>query len=321
MKPAEADTARTATPATVVIAQRVLQGAQTAYILWQEEMNAKCRDFPGFEAAEIIPPVPGEQEDFVVVYRFDSFAHLDTWLRSDVRREWLVEGARFFAAEASQHVMASPSPPRSAGMVVSTRVRPGKEREYRDWQRAIDAEAARFAGFQGSEVFPPVPGRQEEWVTVVRFDTPEHVEGWLDSEERRRLIEKGEPLFAHVQLDKIASGFPGWFTLGLGRGGTPELPPNWKQALSVLVVLYPTVMLLGRYLSPWLEGLAPPLAMFVGNAASVALLTWLLMPVVNRLLGFWLSPGPEGALRTEALGVGAVLLGCAVSIAAFLALG
>lgn len=39
-----------------------------------------------------------------------------------------------------------------AGMVVSTRVKPGRENAYREWQDRIDAEVARFSGFLGNNV-------------------------------------------------------------------------------------------------------------------------------------------------------------------------
>ena len=88
----------------------------------------------------------------------------------------------------------------------------------------------------------------------------------------------------------------------------------------VLLALYPTVMLITYLLSPRLAGLPMALAIFVGNAVSIVALTWLLMPVVNRAFGFWLTPVPARRTRAEVLGVGAVLVGYAVLLMAFLAL-
>lgn len=306
--------------ATVVISQRVRSGKEDEYLRWQREMDARAGTFAGFQATELVPPVPGVQDDFVVIFRFDSFAHLDAWLASSVHQEWLERGAGLFEGPADVHVLASQSPaPHFASMLVSTKVKPGREREYQEWQRAVDAEARKFSGFQGNEVFPPLPGRQEEWVVVVRFDSAENLERWFSSDARRRLLEQGEPLFERVQLHKVGSGFPGWFSLGHGTDGPPALPPNWKQAMTVLLVLYPTVMILTLVLSPRLASLPLALSMFIGNTASVAVLTWLLMPVANRALEFWLCPDPVGGrLRSEALGIGAIVLAYAASIALFL---
>jgi antibiotic biosynthesis monooxygenase (ABM) superfamily enzyme len=141
--------------ATVVIAQNVRPEKEEEYLRWQTEINAAYRTFPGFQAAEIVPPFPGVQDDCVVVFRFDSAEHLDAWLRSDARQTLLARGQSLFAGAARQHVVAGARP--GVGMVVSTRVKSGREHEYHQWQDTIDKEAARFPAFMGNEVFPPVP--------------------------------------------------------------------------------------------------------------------------------------------------------------------
>jgi antibiotic biosynthesis monooxygenase (ABM) superfamily enzyme len=72
--------------ATVVIAQRPKPGREDDYRRWQTEIDDASRTFPGFEGVEVIPPVPGIQDAYVVIFRFDSFAHLDAWLSSDTRQ-------------------------------------------------------------------------------------------------------------------------------------------------------------------------------------------------------------------------------------------
>jgi CBS domain containing-hemolysin-like protein len=47
-----------------------------------------------------------------------------------------------------------------------------------------------------------------------------------------------------------------------------------------------------------------PLVVFVGNAVGTILLTWVLMPIVTRLLNWWLNPA---ASREQTIG-GVVLL-------------
>ena len=202
-------------------------------------------------------------------------------------------------------------------MVVSTRVKPGREAEYRAWQTMIDQEAVRFPGFLGNEVFPAVPGLQEEWVVVVRFDSATHLQNWLESEPRRRLNQQAARLWDEASVESFGGGFPGWFTAGRGELSKGALPPNWKQAMTVILVLYPTVFLLSRYLSPWLTGLPFAESLFVGNVASVSILTWLLMPVVVRAFNFWLSPPPSRRLQFEILGLLAVLAGYAVALTIF----
>jgi hypothetical protein len=312
-----ADTNAAPPSATVVIAQKVRPGRDKEYLSWQAEMNKLCGTFPGYEAAEVVPPVEGVQNDYVVVFRFDTFPHLDGWLKSDAHIALLARGQDFLG-DARQHVVAAPhAAPAGAGMVVSTRVKPGREAEYRAWQTTIDQEAARFPGFLGNEMFPAVPGFQEEWVVVVRFDSAKHLQNWLESEPRRRLNQQAARLWDEASVESFGGGFPGWFTAGQGESSKGALPPNWKQAMTVVLVLYPTVFLLSRYLSPWLTGLPFASSLFLSNVASVSILTWLLMPVVVRAFNFWLSPPPSRRLQFEILGLLAVLAGYAVAIFIF----
>ena len=312
-----ADTNAAPPSATVVIAQKVQPGRDKEYLSWQAEMNALCGTFPGYEAAEVVPPVEGVQNDYVVVFRFDTFPHLDGWLKSDAHVALLARGQDFLG-DARQHVVAAPhAATAGAGMVVSTRVKPGREAEYRAWQTTIDQEAARFPGFLGNEMFPAVPGFQEEWVVVVRFDSAKHLQNWLESEPRRRLNQQAARLWDEASVESFGGGFPGWFTAGQGESSKGALPPNWKQAMTVVLVLYPTVFLLSRYLSPWLAGLPFASSLFLSNVASVSILTWLLMPVVVRAFNFWLSPPPSRRVQFEILGLLAVLAGYAVAVTIF----
>jgi antibiotic biosynthesis monooxygenase (ABM) superfamily enzyme len=307
--------------ATVVFARRVRPGREAEYLAWQAEMNDACRTFPGCEGVETIPPVPGIQEDHVVVYRFDSFPDLDAWLRSDAHQRLLARSEGLFAGAAREHVVAGHGPVRqSSGMVVATRVKPGREPEYRAWQERINAETARFPGFLENEVFPPVPGLQDEWIVLVRFDTPEHLRSWLSSDVRKRLLDEAARLWHEAHVEPFSGAFPGWFGAGSTGSAGAGLPPGWKQAMIVLLVLYPAVMLQLRFLSPWLAAMPLAVSTFIANMLSVVLLTWLLMPLANRAFGFWLTPAAASGQRVELRGIGAVVAGYALAIAAFLAL-
>ena len=56
------------------------------------------------------------------------------------------------------------------------------------------------------------------------------------------------------------------------------------------MLLFPIVMLELRFLAPLTRGLNPVFATFIGNAISVSLLAWPVMPIANRALGWWLRP-------------------------------
>ena len=71
----------TDTAATVIIGQRVRAGSELEFEAWQEDMNREASKYPGFLGAEINPPT-AVQPEWVVVYRFDSIAHVQAWINS-----------------------------------------------------------------------------------------------------------------------------------------------------------------------------------------------------------------------------------------------
>src|SRR5262249_58167590 len=103
---------------------------------------------------------------------------------------------------------------------------------------------------------------------------------------------------ADFQLKTQPGGFGAWFTGLPGRPGEP-MPPPWKMALSVLLGLYPTVMLLSIVVGPHTNRFGLAGAMLIGNAMSVSLLQWAVMPGVQAVLGPWLrASGPRGIAVT-----------------------
>ena len=89
--------------------------------------------------------------------------------------------------------------------------------------------------------------------------------------------------------------------------------------MSVLLGLYPTVMILDLTASRLLVAAHLPgyLALFISNVLSVILLTWAVMPVLNKALAFWLLPSGPNPARTNVIGAALVVLCYVVLIAIF----
>lgn len=113
---------------------------------------------------------------------------------------------------------------------------------------------------------------------------------------------------------RVATAFSGWFTFGDTPG---QVPPNWKQAMIVLLTLFPVVMLELLYLSPLLQSLNLAVATFIGNLLSVAALTWALVPWANRAFGWWLRPTTNTSPAVEAAGVALIIGLYALSVVVF----
>jgi uncharacterized protein len=291
---------------TLVTQTRIVPGHDTDFATWQQRMTDTVARAGGFVDQEVIAPTPPAQLDWVIVQRFRSVEDARHWLNSPERLALLKEIEPLIAGVDDIHLFTDERPAPAASTVaavISTRVTPGTEEQFRDWQRRIAAAEARFPGFQGHKLEPPIPGVQEDWATVVRFDTDEHLQAWLDSPERRRLLEEAAGFGAGFRVRTMRGGFDGWFNFGNAPGEQP--PPAWKQNMVVLLVLYPVVFLWGQFVgTPFLLNRGVPfwLALFVGNVVSVVLMGYLLMAPVNRALDWWLSPRPSAPAWTSAAG-------------------
>ncbi|MFF1566763.1 antibiotic biosynthesis monooxygenase [Streptomyces sp. NPDC058293] len=308
--------------ATVVTSQKVRAGLDEEYDRWQEKVNRAVRDFDGFKGTETYPPGSGEDHEWVVVFRFAGTDQLTAWLDSAARRELLAEGRALLEGTPTQEVLAGghiEEPDREEGVtaVISHDVRPGREQEFERWQKKVLREQEKYPGFMGTEFFKPVEGIQDHWVVVFRYDTREHLDAWLDSSNRERLLEEGRDYFASYEVRKVGTAFGGWFRFGSDEG--EEVPPNWKQAMTVVLALYPTVMVLNLTVGHEFDVLGVPgyLGLFFGNILSVSILTWLLMPLVNRALAFWLRPGRTRHVRLDVAGAALVALCWALTVLVF----
>jgi antibiotic biosynthesis monooxygenase (ABM) superfamily enzyme len=298
-----------------------MPGKDEEFATWQQHLSGTIETFPGFLDHTLMPPAPPSQVDWVIVQRFRSMDDAQRWMRSSEREALLKEIAPILVGTDDIHFFTGqqPGPPAgSVSAVISTRVAPGHEQEYRAWQRRIAAAEAAFPGFQGTRVEPPVPGVQEDWAAVVRFDTDEHLQAWLDSEQRRRLLDEAMAYGAESHVRKVQGGFDNWFTYGKPPGTPP--PPVWKQNMVVLLVLYPVVFLFGAWFStPYLvhRGMPLWLALFLGNVFSVFLTGYLLIPWGSRALTWWLSPRKDAPAWTNAAGTALVIALYCLAMAIF----
>lgn len=291
--------------ATVIIGRKVRPGMERAYEKWQEEVNAAAARYAGHLGAEVTKPTT-LQPDWVIVYRFDSVAHLQAWMNSGTRQRLLDVGAHYFDGPATQQVISGGTQPTDplVTVVVSHRVHPDNVDDFLAWQEHMSQEESKFEGFRGTEIFRPVEGVQDEWTTLYRYDNAEHLDAWLTSAKRREVLAEGEK-FDDFRLRTIDNSFGSWFAFEENGKEAPP-PSETKTAIAVWVGLYPTVVLLTLVLHP----LGMPLwfGLLVGNLLSSFIMSFFTMPYyVNRLLKRWLRPPPaEPPARTNLAGLSIV---------------
>ncbi len=284
-----------------------------AFAHWQSETSKEIAAFPGFIEQRLLPPNPPLQVDWVILQRFAALADAQRWLASPERRARIEGVSSMLVGRDDVHIVQdhednAPSAPVS--VMISTRVRSGKDAEYRAWERKIAAAQSSAPGLQGYRFEPPVPGVQEDYVAILRFDSEANLQAWLDSPVRKALIEEAAPLTEEFHTRMVRSGFEQWFKAAEGPGAAPL--PVWKMDMLVLLLLYPIVFLWGVWVGgPFLSqklGLSFAVSLFLGNIFSVAL-TGYLVPVVAKRFGWWLQPqDPKAVLRASVLGAFLILV-------------
>ena len=278
----------TATTATIIIGQKVRAGTGARYQEWQKDLNRKASKYPGFLAAEINPPT-AVQPEWVVVYRFDSIPHVMAWLNSATRQERLAVGQQFFEGPGTQQVLggATRQTDPLVTVAVSHRVSEQDVEEFLAWQDRLELAESGSPASGAPSSSGPVPGVQEEWTALYRYDSAADLDRWLVSDQRKRLLAEGEK-FADFHSRTIDNSFGSWFVFDDDRPDAPP-PSEVKTSIAVWVGLYPTVVLLSLLLWPlkmplWLN-------LLVGNLCSSFAMTFLTMPYyVNPLLKRWLRP-------------------------------
>lgn len=294
--------ASVAAPVTIVMQMKVAPGVDEPFAEWRRQTTVELRSAPGFVAATSLPPSPPVQVDWALLYRFTQSEDAHAWLGSDAWQQRLAGLIPILDGNVDVSLLGDDVPPPSpVTLMIATRVVDGAEEDYKSWIRRMDAAQSRFPGYEGYKLVPPVPGVQSDWVTLLRFDSEAHLQEWMASSQRQRLLDQSKAFTSGFRTRTIRSGFDQWFP-----SGGPALAPVWKQDMLVLLALYPVVYLFGVWVgTPLLRdhlGLPFWLALFIGNIVSIVLLNWL-VPWLSRRFGWWLQPAGEATGRTNLRGV------------------
>ena len=171
--------------------------------------------------------------------------------------------------------------------IIEHEVKAGREADYEAWLKKITPIAARFPGHQGVSFVRPSPG-STKYTVLLRFDTLEQAQTWIGSAARQALVAEVESYLAQNESIDLKTGLEFWFRPPAGKAP----PSRLKQSVVTLLVLYPLTLIVPR-----LWALASEIVPALGNAwvmnlvvdaTIVALLTYVFMPRVTRLLSKWL---------------------------------
>jgi antibiotic biosynthesis monooxygenase (ABM) superfamily enzyme len=304
---------------SIITQTGVTPDSAEAFARWQGETSTIIAAFAGFIEQRLMPPKPPLQPDWVILQRFETLEQAQRWLGSAERAKRLEGVANLVVGRDDVHIVqdeAEGKKPSPVSAVISQRVKPGKEAEFLAWERKIAAAQSKAPGLQGYRFEPPVPGVQEDFVAILRFDSEANLQAWMDSPIRRKLLEEATPLLEEFHTRMARTGFEQWFR---DESGAPLSASVWKMDMIVLLLLYPIVFLWGVVVgTPLLANkLNMPfaIALFIGNIFSVSM-TGFMVPWVANRMGWWLKP-TANAVRASLLGAGLICVIYAACVVVF----
>ncbi|MES2355441.1 MAG: antibiotic biosynthesis monooxygenase [Pseudomonadota bacterium] len=176
--------------------------------------------------------------------------------------------------------------------VITHRVREGQQAGYNEWLEEIGPICRNSLGILDLQIIRPIPNITTTYTVILRFDTHEHLKKWMDSRERKQLIEKVRPLLAHDDNFSIHSGLDFWF---IPEGAKTKAPVRWKQFLITWSAIYPLVLGIPLVVTPVLRKIGAIQNRYIDTlfvtGAVVLLMVYLVMPHYTKLVKHWLFKG------------------------------
>jgi len=175
-------------------------------------------------------------------------------------------------------------------LVIKHRVKAGQEASYEQWLRRIVTIASGQPGHLGVDVIRGKDGGLHMFTSVLRFHSTQAMQSWMDSDERRQLVQEAAPMLADGDQTQVNPHNEFWFTPA-NEESSP--PPRWKQACVSFMVILPLTLLVPLLWGPLFARVPSLSGYFISTAlvtvTIVLLVVYLMMPAATRLMAPWLN--------------------------------
>ena len=176
-----------------------------------------------------------------------------------------------------------------ATVVISHHIREGRDHDYERWLNEIGPLCRNARGLIDWQIIRPIQGLTYLYTVIIRFDTISNLKHWMQSDDRKQLIEKIRPLLAKDDNYYIKTGLDFLFT---SENSTMKPPVRWKQFLVTWSAIYPLSIVIPIILLPILKRLGFPSIRLVDSlfisCAVVALMVYVIMPNYTKWIKKWL---------------------------------
>lgn len=175
-------------------------------------------------------------------------------------------------------------------VAITRRVRAGREAEFQQALREFMQTSFNDSSVLGVSMIVPPPGTDSREYGILRtFANETDRDAFYGSSHFKNWEQKAQALTEGTPERRELHGLEAWFR------SPQDPPPRWKMAVTTLIGVFPTSLLLTIAVAPLIHTLPLLLRVLTIAACMVALLTWVVMPFVTRVLHDWLHPKAQSA--------------------------
>ena len=180
-------------------------------------------------------------------------------------------------------------------IIVKRIAKKDKIEEFEEWLSGISKEVSKQEGSMGIDIIRPTDKSKPEYVVIFRFNNYDNLTKWEKSSIREAWIQKGRKLVeADPDVQKL-TGLEFWFTPYFKDKSSSSIiplspPPRYKMAIVTIPVISILLLTLVPQIHTLTEMLSIPfqIRLIIGITITVLLMTYLIMPILTKLLRSWL---------------------------------
>lgn len=168
-------------------------------------------------------------------------------------------------------------------VAITRRVKPGCEAEFQAALKEFITASFANTGVHGVGMLVPPPGSVSPEFGILRtFANEQDRDAFYNSPMFNAWKVRIAPLIEGEPIYRQLTGLEAWFR------SPQNPPPRWKMAIATYLGVVPVIMGLSLTLGPLIRYWNFVLNNLVFNAFVVVLLTWVVMPLITRILHRWL---------------------------------
>lgn len=176
-----------------------------------------------------------------------------------------------------------------ATAIISHRVLKGEENKYEAWLNIISEYCKAAVGHLDWQVIKPIPNLTTTYTFIIRFDSEENLNNWMNSVNRSQLIQEISNSLDNGDQYATKSGLDFLFSF---ENQSIQPPLRWKQFCVTFSAIFPLVNLVPIIIIPILRNLGLPenrlIDSFFISATIVFLMVFVIMPKYTSLIKTWL---------------------------------